>query len=121
VTDPVSPRAVLADNRGWLHGLGRSRAIYQQLPERVRNTIRDQQDASEILIGWVQLGVVSLFGPLYSLAPKTFTQEAEFAPVPWVPCPHPDTAGGVAVPPDAAMAALRLGGGRHGASVCLDL
>jgi len=84
VNDPGLPLAVLADNRAWLQGLGRSRAVYQQLPERVRNTIRDQQDASEILIGWVQLGVVSLFGTLYLLAPKTFTQEAEFAPVPWV-------------------------------------
>ena len=28
--------------------------------------------------------MVSLFGTLYLLAPKTFTQEAEFAPVPWV-------------------------------------
>jgi adenylate cyclase len=84
VTDPGSPPAILAENSGRLRGLSRSRAEYQQLPERVRNTIRDQQDASEILIGWVQLGVVSLFGTLYMLAPKTFTQEAEFAPVPWV-------------------------------------
>ena len=88
MTDAGTPGTNLAefvpDTRGWLRGLGRSRAAYQQLPERVRNTIRDQQDASEILIGWVQLGVVSLFGTLYLLAPKTFTQEAEFAPVPWV-------------------------------------
>ena len=28
--------------------------------------------------------MVSLFGTLYLLAPKTFTQEAELAPVPWV-------------------------------------
>ena len=88
MTDAGTPGTDLAehlpDTRGWLRGLGRSRAAYQQLPERVRNTIRDQQDASEILIGWVQLGVVSLFGTLYLLAPKTFTQEAEFAPVPWV-------------------------------------
>ena len=88
MTDPESPLAARAENcpaeRGWRRLFGRSRAVYQQLPERVRNTIRDQQDASEILIGWVQLGVVSLFGTLYLLAPKTFTQEAEFAPVPWV-------------------------------------
>tara|TARA_Y100001936_G_scaffold254029_1_gene323746 strand:+ start:42855 stop:43850 length:996 start_codon:yes stop_codon:yes gene_type:complete len=57
---------------------------YQQLPERVRNAIRKQQDASEILIGWVQLAVVSLFGALYLLSPKTFSTDAEFAPVPWV-------------------------------------
>ena len=57
---------------------------YQHLPERVKRAIRHQQDASEILIGWVQLAVVGLFGVLYLLSPKTFTSEAAFAPVPWV-------------------------------------
>ncbi|NKB20327.1 MAG: adenylate/guanylate cyclase domain-containing protein [Alphaproteobacteria bacterium] len=57
---------------------------YQHLPERVKRAIRHQQDASEILIGWVQLAVVSLFGTLYLLSPKTFANDAEFAPVPWV-------------------------------------
>lgn len=57
---------------------------YRDLPERVKRAIRHQQDASEILIGWVQLAVVSLFGTLYLLSPKTFTSDAEFAPVPWV-------------------------------------
>ena len=88
MTGPETALAPRAENlpiyRGWLRLLGRNRAVYQQLPERVRSAIRDQQDASEILIGWVQLGVVSLFGTLYLLSPKTFTQEAEFAPVPWV-------------------------------------
>jgi len=54
-----------------------------QLPERVRRAIARQQDQSEILIGWAQLAVVATFGVLYTLAPKTFTAEAEFAPVPW--------------------------------------
>ena len=79
-----SPPATAGNSQGWLSGLRPSKVEQPQLPERVRNTIRDQQDASEILIGWVQLGVVSLFGGLYLLAPKTFTLEAEFAPVPWV-------------------------------------
>lgn len=83
MTRPAMPPA-LAKNQGWLRGIGRTKSADAQLPERVRNTIRDQQDASEILIGWFQLGVVSLFGALYLLAPKAFTQEAEFAPVPWV-------------------------------------
>ena len=61
-----------------------SRTAYDRLPERVRRTIADQQDASEVLIGWVQLAVVLLFGALYTVSPKTFTAEAEFAPVPWV-------------------------------------
>ncbi len=53
------------------------------LPERVRSAIRDQQDRSEILIGWFQLGVLVLIGSLYFAAPKTFSEDAEFAPVPW--------------------------------------
>lgn len=57
---------------------------FDALPARVRDAIRDQQDASEILIGWVQLAVVLLFGTLYLISPKTFTAVAEFEPVPWV-------------------------------------
>ncbi|MEM7223077.1 MAG: adenylate/guanylate cyclase domain-containing protein [Pseudomonadota bacterium] len=53
------------------------------LPERVRVAIRDQQDRSERIIGWFQLGVVLFIGTLYFLAPKTFTDDADFAPVPW--------------------------------------
>lgn len=60
-----------------------ARSDYVQLPPRVRETIRRQQQSSEVLIGWVQLGVVVTFAVLYTLAPKTFTEEAEFAPVPW--------------------------------------
>jgi len=53
------------------------------LPERVREAVRRQQESSEMLIGWVQLGIVIAFGTLYFLAPKTFDAEAMFAPVPW--------------------------------------
>ena len=54
------------------------------LPERLRNSIRDQQERSEVLISIIQLIIVSIFGLLYAVAPKTFTQDADFAPVPWV-------------------------------------
>ena len=54
-----------------------------RLPSRVRDSIRQQQESSEILIGWIQLGVVLTFAVLYTIAPKTFTEQAEFAPVPW--------------------------------------
>jgi adenylate cyclase len=50
----------------------------------LRNSIQDQQERSEILISIIQLVIVSIFGLLYAIAPKTFSQEAEFAPVPWV-------------------------------------
>ena len=53
------------------------------VPERVRLAIRDQQDRSEILIGWFQLVVVLVFGSLYLLSPKTFSQDSAFEPVPW--------------------------------------
>ena len=57
---------------------------HQQLPERLRKSIQDQQERSEILISMIQLIIVTIFGLLYLLAPKTFGQEADFAPVPWV-------------------------------------
>ena len=56
----------------------------QILPERLRKSIQDQQERSEILISTIQLVIVSIFGLLYAIAPKTFSQDADFAPVPWV-------------------------------------
>jgi len=56
---------------------------YASLPHRVRYRVHLQQNQSEILIGWVQLGVVLTFGSLYAVAPKTFTEDAAFEPVPW--------------------------------------
>ncbi len=52
-------------------------------PERVLKAIEAARGQSEILIGWVQLGVVVTFGTLYAVAPKTFEPDAEFVPVPW--------------------------------------
>lgn len=56
----------------------------QTLPERLRKSIQDQQERSEILISMIQLAIVFTFGLLYAIAPKTFSQDADFAPVPWV-------------------------------------
>jgi adenylate cyclase len=53
------------------------------LPARVQAAIRAQQDASERLIGWIQLAVVTVFAALYAASPKTFAADAAFAPVPW--------------------------------------
>ncbi len=66
--------------RDWLSG----RSGYAGLPARVRGHIRNQQESSEILIGWVQLGVVTAFALLYTASPKTFTEAGDFALVPWV-------------------------------------
>ena len=51
------------------------------LPDRVRVAIAAQQDASEILIGWIQLAVVIIFGTLWAVAPKTI-MGPEALPVP---------------------------------------
>ena len=56
----------------------------ETLPERLLKSIQDQQERSEVLISVIQLTIVSIFGLLYAIAPKTFTQDADFAPVPWV-------------------------------------
>ena len=53
------------------------------LPERLRKTIRDQQERSEILISSIQIMIVSILGLLYIVSPKTFTEHATFTPVPW--------------------------------------
>ncbi len=53
------------------------------LPERVRQTIQAQSDATERLIGWVQLAVVATFATLYAISPKTFPPGQAFQPVPW--------------------------------------
>ncbi len=55
-----------------------------ELPQRVLDAIKAQQEASEVLIGWLQLSVVCILGSLYLIAPKTFSEDAPFAPVPWV-------------------------------------
>lgn len=52
------------------------------LPPRVRDAVRAQQDRSERLIGWVQLVLVLIFATLYTLAPKTHMDGILMAPVP---------------------------------------
>ncbi|MGF1631935.1 MAG: adenylate/guanylate cyclase domain-containing protein [Kiloniellaceae bacterium] len=51
------------------------------LPERVRVAVRDQEDATERLISWAQLGIVLTFGTLYFISPKP--AGVDIAPVPW--------------------------------------
>jgi len=55
----------------------------EALPARVQDKIYRQQDATERLIGWVQLAVVTIFAALYVVAPKTFTAHDTFQPVPY--------------------------------------
>lgn len=52
-------------------------------PARVVAAIGRLQQSSEVLIGWVQLGLAATFATLYTLAPKAFMHDsAMLAPVP---------------------------------------
>ena len=53
------------------------------LPNRVYQSIDEQQAQSERLISWVQLLLVSFFGILYAIAPKPPAQ-MDIQPVPWI-------------------------------------
>lgn len=55
-------------------------SVDRELPRRVRQQIEANQDKSEILIGWLQLGAVVVFGGLYLLSPKTNLDVAGFQP-----------------------------------------
>jgi adenylate cyclase len=66
--------------RGWIGG-PRAEA---PLPVRVAKRVRAQEADSEILVGWIQLAVVVGFAIVYLVAPKTFSADAPFRPVPWV-------------------------------------
>lgn len=53
----------------WLHGffIGPSES---DLPERLREAIRNQQDRSERITGWIQLAVALLWAALWAISPK---------------------------------------------------
>ena len=73
---PVTLWQRLAD-----HVLGRGGGT--ALPARIQAAVDHQQDSSEILIASVQLVLVLVFAALYAAAPKTFSPDATFAPVPF--------------------------------------
>jgi adenylate cyclase len=54
------------------------------LPARVRDVISREQDWSEILIGWIQLGVVITFAALFYLSPKPAGANPMISAEPWV-------------------------------------
>lgn len=66
----------------WKHRLARWTQRVP-LPARIAMRIRAQEEASEILVGWVQLAVVLGFALVYLVSPKTFRADAPFQPVPW--------------------------------------
>jgi len=78
-TAPAPPKE--AKRSLWRRLLGTE--MESQLPERVREAIQQQGDATERLIGWMQFAVVSIFATLYAVAPKTGPIGGDFQPVPW--------------------------------------
>jgi len=56
----------------------------EHLPLRVREAIREQQASGEILIGWLQLAVVSTFAVLYALSPKPYDAAGVVAYEPFI-------------------------------------
>jgi adenylate cyclase len=86
IEDASSPRPAVRVGRlpGLLgHLLVVDGPVDGRLPQRVRRQVLAQQDATERLIGWVQLAIVTLFGVLYALSPKTFEAHDTFQPVPY--------------------------------------
>ncbi len=53
-----------------------------RFPDRVRSALVHQQNRSEILVGWIQLILVVIFGALYIVSPKTASPDA-LNIVPW--------------------------------------
>ena len=55
----------------------------QRLPDRVREAVQRQQATSELIIGYLQAGVILIVGLLYSLSSKGFSMGTMLQPVPW--------------------------------------
>lgn len=51
------------------------------VPSRIRVVIEQQQDDSERLTAWIQLGIVLFFALLYSVTPKTYAGNLMYPPV----------------------------------------
>src|SRR5262245_23268542 len=60
-----------------------ARADLGRLPRHVVRRIAEQDRTNEILIGWVQAGLVATFAALYLLSRSTAPADAVFHPVPW--------------------------------------
>lgn len=67
----------------WLIELVFGPPLPTKLPERVRAIIAQQQETSEIVISFAQIGAVLFFGVFYILSPKAFPPEVPFQPIPW--------------------------------------
>jgi adenylate cyclase len=52
------------------------------LPSHVQRELDDQRRRNEILVGWIQAGLVLVFAVFYGLSRKTFPDDAMLRPVP---------------------------------------
>ncbi len=52
-------------------------------PDRVRRELDELRRRNEILVGWIQAGLVLAFALLYGFSRKTFMADAMLHPVPW--------------------------------------
>jgi adenylate cyclase len=75
---PARQPAVLDRLRGLVLGPPAPEA----LPRRVQDAIRQEQDASEIIVTLIQFVAIGTFAVLYSLTPKAFPPNVPFEPVP---------------------------------------
>ncbi|HXH03482.1 MAG TPA: adenylate/guanylate cyclase domain-containing protein [Candidatus Competibacteraceae bacterium] len=69
--------------RRWLRLLPGPVLDTGNLPERVQERIRHQQESSEIVIGWVQLGLCLMFATVHVLHPGLSARAAGTDPVGW--------------------------------------
>ena len=76
----LPPRTSLAQTAAAIAAPWREPA----LPKGLDREIERHQQASEIIIGWVQAGAVVLFAVVYAISPKAFPADRPFEPVPWV-------------------------------------
>jgi adenylate cyclase len=58
-------------------------AEHEGMPQHVAQRIAQQRQNNEILAGWVQMSLVTVFALLYAFSRKTFGPDVMFAPVPW--------------------------------------
>ena len=77
--------AVSGANRGLLRRLAERwtgmAPSDRAMPARIRSAIALQQDDSERLAAWIQLGIVVFFTLLYTVAPKTYEGDLMYPPV----------------------------------------
>ena len=76
--------AAAATRRPWRHaGRWLAGGSTADLPERVRRELDELRRRNEILVGWIQAGLVLAFALLYGFSRKTFMADVTLHPVPW--------------------------------------